>query len=260
MDDELTFTIYPETELASVDLLLKSLEDISRLVKQVDRSIYGPKSRHQWYVREIRSSAPTITLCPGQRGKEAVDAVGAGLRAITAGTDRPPAYFSEQVLESLHKMRRLFSRTSKARAVAVSVGGRQTATIRSDIGDQVDRILTAGYHNLGSLEGTLEVINVHRAPTITIWDRVYGSPVRCSIPREAGWIDRAKGLLEKRVIVAGQINYFANGLPRSVSDVTNIEDATPDSGLPKAEFGSIPDALVREIGAAEWLKAVRGDA
>ena len=260
MLDELTFTIYPETELASVDLLRKSLEDIGRLVKQVDRAIYGPKSKHRWYVGEIRSSAPTITLRPDPQGKEAVGAVGAGLRAVTAGTDRPPAYFSEQALESLQKMRRLFSRTSKARAISVSVNGLQTATIGSDIGDQVDKILTAGYHNLGSLEGTLEAINVHRAPTITIWDRVYGSPVRCSIPREAAWIDRVKGLLEKRVLVAGRINYFANGVPRSVTDVTDIEDATPDPSLPRAEFGSVPDALVREIGAAEWLKAIRGDA
>ena len=32
----------------------------------------------------------------------------------------------------------------------------------------------------------------------------------------------------------------------------------PDPSWPRAEFGSIPDMLVREVGAAEWLKAVRG--
>ena len=260
MKDELTFTIYPETELASVDLLRKSLEDVSRLIKQVDRAIYGPKSKHEWYVGEIRSSAPTITVRPDPQGRKAVGAIGAGLRSVTVGTDRPPPHFTEPALLDLRRMSRLFSGSGRARSIAVSVNGLQTATLQSDIRQQVDKILTAGYHNLGSLEGTLEVINVHRAPTITIWDRVYGSPVRCSIPREAAWIDRVKGLLEKRVLVAGHVNYFANGVPRSIADVTNIEHATPDPSLPRAEFGSIPDALVREIGAAEWLKAIRGDA
>ena len=260
MEDGLTFVIHPEAEFASVDLLWKSLEDIARLLVDVDRAMYGPKSKHQWYVGNIQSSAPTITVRPDPQGKDAVSVVGAGLRSVTAGTDRPPPHFSEQALLDLRKMTRLFRGGGKAMSIAVSVGGRQTAAIRSDIGEQVDRILTAGHHNLGSLEGTLEIINVHGAPTITIWERVSGSPVRCYIPRERAWIELVKSLLEKRVTVAGHIRYFANGVPRSVSDVTDIEDTTLNPSLPKAEFGSIPDALVREIGAAEWLKAVRGEA
>ena len=260
MNYDLTFVIYPESELASVDLLRKSLEDIGRLLKDVDRAMFGPKSTHLWYVGNIQSSAPTITVRPDPQGLEAAKAVGEGLLTVTAGTDRPPPHFSEQALVGLRKMTRLFRGSGNARSIAVSVDGHQITAIRHNIDEQVDRILTAGYHNLGSLEGTLEVINVHRAPTITIWDRVYGSPVRCSIPREAPWIDRVKGLLEKRILVTGYIHYFANSVPRSVSDVTTIEDATPDPGLPRAEFGSIPDSLVREIGAARWLKAIRRDA
>ena len=119
------------------------------------------------------------------------------------------------------------------------------------------RILNAGYRNLGSLEGTLEVIDVHGAPTVTIWERVSRSPVRCTIPDEDVWIARVKSLLGKRVTVTGDIRYFANGLPRAISDVTRIEDATPDPALPRAEFGSIPDGRVAEVGAAEWLKSIR---
>lgn len=259
MKYELTFVIYPESELASVDLLRKSLEDIGRLLKDVDRAMYGPKSTHLWYVGNIQSSAPTITVLPDPQGTEAAKAVGEGLLAVTAGTDRPPPHFSEQALIGLRKMTRLFRGGVKARSIAVSVDGHQITAIRRNIDEQVNRILTAGYHNLGSLEGTLEVINVHGAPTVTIWERVSGSPVRCYIPRERAWIDLVKGLLEKRVRIAGHIRYFANGAPRSIWDVSAIEDATPDSDLPKAGFGSIPDTRVRETGAAEWLKTVRGD-
>lgn len=263
MADDLTFVINPEYETASFGLLLKSLEDIRRLLRDVDQAIYGPKSAHDWAVRKLTSSAPTITVNPELNGQEAhetteaPEAVGVGLRAVTTGTDQPPRYFSEQALMDLGKMKRLFTGRSKARSIAVFVNGHQMATIQPDISAKVNRILTAGYQNKGSLQGTLEAINVHGAPTVTIWDRVSRSPVRCSIPRTPEWISHVKGLLEKRVTVTGEIHYFINGTPRSVHTVTEIEDATPDMDLPKAGFGSIPDLQVRESGAAQWLNTIR---
>ena len=259
MTDDLTFVINPEAEAASFGLLLKSLEDISRLLRDVDRAIYGARSQNQWLVRRLMSSAPTITVQPDLNGHEAAGAVGAGLGAVTAGTNQPPPHFSEQVLMDIRKMSRLFGGRSRARSIAVFVDGQQTATIGRGISEQVDRILAAGYRNLGSLQGTLEVISVHGAASVTIWDRVSGSPVRCSIPKDAEWIDRVKGLLQKRVSVTGDIRYFVNGTPQSISNVTNIEDATPDPTLPRAEFGSIPDRRVLEVGAAEWLNSIRAE-
>ena len=258
MTDDLTFVINPEAESASFGLLVKSLEDIGRLLREVDRGVYGPKSRNQWIVRSLKSSAPTITVQPDLNGREAAEAVGVGLRNLMTGVDHPPQYFTEQVLLNLQKMKRLFGGQSGATSITVWMNGQQTASIERDISQRVSRILNAGYHNFGSLEGTLEAINVHSMVTATIWDRVSRSPVRCSMPKYREWITRIKDLLEKRVTVTGDIHYFVNGIPRFISNVTDIQDATPDPSWPRAEFGSIPDMLVREVGAAEWLKAVRG--
>ncbi len=258
MANRITFVINPDDESASVGLLLKSLHDISRLLRDVDYAVYGAKNRHRWVVHELKSSAPSITLQPEQGDGEAVQAIGAGLHAITTGTDQPPPYFTEQVLEDLKGMRRLFGGKSKARSMSVLVNHEETATIRRDIAEKASRILTAGYHNLGSLEGTLEAINVHGRPTVTIWDRVSRSPVRCLIPKSDEWIAHVKSLLARRVLVTGEVHYFVNGAPRSVSGVIEIEDATPDANLPRAEFGSIPNRRVREVGAAEWLSSIRG--
>ena len=263
MEDDLTFVIHPEGDSASFALLSRSLEDIRRLLRGVDRAIHGVKSQHEWMVGELRSSAPTIALRPALNGHEAdgveaVHVIGAGLRIVTGGTDQPPPYFTEKALEDLGKMRRLFGGRGRATSIDVIVNREETATIEHDISEKVTRILNAGYRNLGSLEGTLEVISVHGAPTVTIWERVSRSPVRCFFPREDAWIVRAKHLLGKRVAVTGDIRYFVNGRPRSISSVTQIEDATPDPTLLRAEFGSIPDSRVAEMGAAEWLKSIRG--
>ena len=153
----------------------------------------------------------------------------------------------------------MFTGKNPARLIIVLRDGEQMAAIKRDTSEKTDRILAAGYHNLGSLEGTLEAINVHGKPTVTIRDKVTGLPVRCSIPEGADWLSRVEGLLEKRVLVTGSIRYSDNGAPRSISNVTAIEDATPDTNLPKAEFGSIPDARAAADPAA-FLQSVRDTA
>ncbi len=257
MEDELTFVVNAEAEIASFSLLSRSLEDIRLLLRDVDRAVYGPRSKHEWMVSKLSSSAPTITVHPDLNGRQAAEALGAGLRAVTAGTDRPPEHFTEQVLVDLQKMRRLFMGKGRATSITVSLNGRPAAAIQRDISEKVSRILNVGYTNIGTLEGTLEVINIHGKGSVTVWDRVSRSPVRCSITKNDEWIDHVKSLLGKRVMVTGDILYFVNAVPRSVSNVTYIEDATPDPSLPRADFGSIPDSRVREVGAAEWLNAIR---
>ena len=42
MPDQLTFIIDPTDEFSSLDLLVKSMEDIKRLLRDVDYAIYGP--------------------------------------------------------------------------------------------------------------------------------------------------------------------------------------------------------------------------
>ena len=257
MSDDLTFIINPETESASVGLLLKSLEEINRFLRDVDYAVYGPKHQHQWMVRRLKSSAPSITVEPDGGAGSSVEVIGEGLRTVMLGTEQPPRFFTERVLEDLTKMKRLFGGKSRAKSIDVIVDGQQTATISRDIAEKADRILSAGYYNIGSLQGTLEAINVHGSPTVTVWDRVSGSPVRCSIPNEHGWIDHVKDLLEKRVSVTGNIRYFVNGTPRSITSVIAIEDATPDPHLPRAEFGSIPDERAAR-DPAKFLQSIRG--
>ena len=255
MPNHLTFVINSADESSSIDLLIKSLEDIKRLLRDVDYAIYGHKPIEGWIVHSLKSSAPTITLAPNREDRQAVGVIGEGLRMVTEGTDQPPQHFTEPVFEDLKRMKRLFHGRSKARFMSVLMDDEETATIGEDIAKQADRILSAGHHNLGSLQGRLEAINMHGSLTATIWDRVSGAPVRWVFPRDG--TDTVKALLEKLVQVTGDIHYFSNGAPRSISNVIEIQDATLLQNLERAEFGSIPDRHVQEIGAVEWLESIR---
>ena len=256
MPDQLTFVIGPVEESSSIGLLSKALEDIRRLLRDVDYAIYGPETRKDWRIVTLKSSAPTITIAPDREDTRAVSVIAEGLQLVTEGTDQPPERFTEPVFEDLKRMKRLFHGRESAKSISVLMDGRQMAHIGRDIAKQADRVLSAGHHNLGALQGRLEAINVHNALTATIWDRISGAPVRWTFTR--GAMDEVKALLEKSVLVAGDIHYFSNGMPRSISNVTGIEEVQPFQDLGRAEFGSIPDRRVQEIGAADWLKSVRG--
>lgn len=257
MPPGLTFVINPESDVVSLDLFRRAVDDINRLLQDANYAIRREKSPKHWTIKSLHSSAPTITVDSPLGDYEAISAITRGIKQVTDGTDRPPDFFTERELENLKRMRRLFRGKDRAHSITVTVDDGQTAEIGSDISEKVDQILSAGYSNLGSLVGNLEAINLHRSPTFTIWERVSRAPVRCSFPNDATWKERVKDLLEKRVQVRGRIQYFLNGVPRSVSNIAELRDATPDPDLPKAYFGAIPDAQAARDPVA-FLNSIRG--
>lgn len=257
MPEHLTFIIDPADQFSSVDLLWKSLENIRKLLRSVDYSMSRRKPRQQWIVRSIKSSAPTLTLTPANGVcPEAVSVIGDGLRRVTAGTDIPPMYFSEPVLLDIKKMSRLFKGKDKARSIRVFMDGELTAIIEENIARQANRVLASGYRNLGSLQGMLEAISVHKSSTATIWEKVSGAPVRWKFRGEQ--MESIKELFGKQITVTGEIRYFANGAPRSITNVVAFQDATRKQYPVRASFGSIPDAAVQRMGVLKWLEAIRG--
>ncbi len=257
MPKDLAFTINPEDTAASINLFVRAIEDIKRLLHDVDYAVHRGTAKRRWIIRNLQSSAPTITVQPVLGDQESMDAVADGIRTVTIGTDQPPEHFTEKVLEDLRRMRRLFAGKDRARSIVVSVDKIETATIEKDISEKARRILTSGYWNLGSVEGTLEAINLHRSPRFTIWDRVSRAPVQCSFPNTSDWKEQVTTSLEKRVLVRGRIRYFVNGVPRVVTDIVDMEETTPNPNLPRADFGSIPDTVAAQDPGA-FLRAIRG--
>lgn len=257
MKQGLTFAIHPDGEAVSLGLLQKTIQDVHRLVRDVDYAVTKEKGIRRWMVEELRSSIPTITIRPLLDHSETVEAIMHGLQTVSRGSLEPPNYFTEEALEDLRRMRLLFIGRDRAKRLEFSFNGEEKAIVESDIGRKVEQILKGGYWNLGSLEGLLEALNLHGSPTFTIWDRVSKMPIRCNFPQEREWKDLTKSLLEKRVLVTGRINYFSNGSLRSITRIEGIEDASPKLDLPKATFGSIPSEEAAR-GSVEFLHKVRG--
>ncbi len=156
-------------------------------------------------------------------------------------------------------MRRFLSARGGLVKVAFFTNGSTAAPpaveIDDHIGDQVDRVLLAGYEDTGTIEGVLGAIQTHRGRYFTVWDDVSGAPVRCRLHDEKWWRHQVTSLLESRVAVHGRIRHFGNGTPRSV-EPEQIVDLAPAGDGPKATFGSIPDIIGNE-DAVEYIRRVR---
>ena len=238
----LTFVINPETKDASLDLFLKSIEDISRVIKQVDFAITRERSKRKWVITRLQASSPTVTIQPLVAG-ETLGVVVEGLRLLSdRDLSEPPPHFTTDVLNDVKKMRRLFRGKDKARNLSFRVNGSEIASVDSHISESVDRIFRASYDVLGSLEGTLDAVNLHgtTSASFTIWERISGHPVKCVFRKEL-WSEKVKDLLERRVLVAGKVRYFSNGRPALVRDIIDIEDQTRITSSNESDFGSVPE-------------------
>ena len=256
MSRGLTFTIYPESDFASVPLFLRAMEHISRLIRDVDFAMTRERAVRKWVIVEMHSSHPTITVRPVIGDDEVPQTIVTGLMLVESGTVEPPPHFTEQVLDDLRRWRTLFKGRDRAKSLTCSLNS-HSALLGEDIGRKAERILKGGYWNLGSVEGTLEAVNLHGNPSFTVWDRLSRGPVRCYFLNEQEKKDRVKALLEKRVLVSGQVNYFINGVPKSITHIESVDEASHDPGLPMAGFGSIPwDEAVKD--SVEFLAKARG--
>jgi hypothetical protein len=261
MADSLTVALHPENETLWLETLIRAIEDVRRVVKDIDLAVTRDRKGRPWVVTRLQSTVPTITLKPAVDGTQVVDAIAEGLRVL-AGEEDPrevPRYFSEDALDHLREMRHLFRGKYRARSIVFSTNEQpEIATVGADIDEKVARVLRGSYTMLGSLEGTLEALNMRpKPPAFTIWERMTGRPVRCSFNREQ-WLDRVVALLKRqsRALVTGEVRFFRNGMPRSIGEIRDIRDMTPDPSLPPGEFGSVPD-LTSGKDTVEYLRSMR---
>ena len=257
MTESITFVVQPETEAASLDLFLKSVQDVTRLIKGIDYVVTRERPRRKWVITRLQSSAPTVTISPLVHDRT-LDVVAEGLRLLTDGESlEPPPHFTAEVLKDVKRMRRLFRGKDKAKRLSFHLNGHEVAALDDGIGEKVDRILRSTYDVVGSLEGTLEAVNLHGGAIarFTIWERLSGHPVRCEF-RKDRWAAEVKAMLERTVLVSGRVRYFANGNPALMRDLRSIEDRSATTSTSESDFGSVPD-LTSGLDPQIYLERIR---
>ena len=264
--ETITFSLEPEGERVPFETLEAAVRGMRRLISDVDEAVAhqtGAAPR-RWFVERLSSSyptSPTVCLIPSEgegggelsTGRALVLGVGSISTGVAVG---PPAYFSEREMEDLVRLKRsVISRGVKR--IEIGSGEYPKAAVTASIESKIKAILRDEVSAQGSLEGELDAISVRRAPTFTIWERTTGRAVRCFFGEEQ--LETVRSLLHSRVHVAGRVNYFRDGKPRSVSGITELVAVPAFSRIPARDFWNSVPNLTGGIESVEYLRAAGFD-
>ncbi len=257
MADSFTLRIVPKYDELTLDALESSLRNVSLLVRAVDYGVTRERDR-PWIVESISAESPTlVTMRPAFGTTESIDVLVRGLDYLSTQIEAagPPERWGDYQLERAARLQATFRKP--VQELDFSANG-MSAAVRDDIKRRVSDVRKTGHVEYGSLEGELDALNVRnpKRAQFTIWESIGGQPIRCYFKPKM--LDQVLTLVKRRVLVAGQITYFRNGKPRSISDIRRIRDLAEAESDLGVESGSIPD-LTGKMSTSEYLHWARGD-
>lgn len=138
----------------------------------------------------------------------------------------PPEGFGPSQTELLLKLCKVVGKLPGGGQIKV---GRTTTPLTGDYTANVERVHKLGYVEIGSLEGTLDAINVHTDNRLTLYR--YGHHSKVSITFPDSMFEAVRKAVKKRVIVRGPIAYDLAHRIKSM-ELTELRVVPEDGQLP----------------------------
>jgi hypothetical protein len=209
------------------------LQDMMSLLREVQSDIIR-NGGVQWVVESISKSSPlSLSVVPiAERSRVPKRSLNQVSQSVTRGLKqiqkRPvrPAHFSDEALERAAKII-TFARNQDARLQVDS------QILDSQFLANVEQILGQQVREIGTIEGRLEAINVHRNRFFNVYDPLTARSIRCDFGQRIGSTVIGEAL-EQRVAVYGEIVYRESGeIVRIIAQ--SIEVFPPEEELPTAD-------------------------
>lgn len=237
---------------------MSQLQNLSATINRLDRDVSGGKSASIFRIAELSYSSPIrVVLEPDALPKRAymghliLESLGRVTTAIETG-DR----LTDIDADLLEDIRALARPVGKQVAATTLVFNGHQLDLSAKVTKRLDDALAVDEECEGTLEGSLDQINIHQgANTFHIYPDIGPKKVTCHFP--ARLYDDAVSAVGRRVEVSGTLRYRAGATyPHQVA-VTGIDVFPPESELPdwddlrgrapNATDGLSSEAFVREL-------------
>jgi hypothetical protein len=118
------------------------------------------------------------------------------------------------------------------------------------------RLLPVHHKAIGSVEGTLEAVSLHRGGRFTVYEYRTKKAVKSSFEREQ-WLEGIRAALGKRVEVGGLVEYNVRGEPLAIKiDRLRI---LGEGRLPTTrELGGSDPDFTGDMSTDEFIRTIRG--
>lgn len=217
-----------------------SVDTIQNLAIEIESRLKPPPLRPR---KPIRDTAPAVA-----------QSFVTGFENIEHRGISPP-YLSEFGLERLQKMMHLLHRNGAKGFTATALDVHRSVSVTEKGANTLRELLPPRRTEIGSVEGSLETVSVHRSPKLVIYDSLTRKGVTCNISGE-DTLKRATDNLGKKVVVGGMVYFNIKDEPVKI-DVENLR-VLGTKRLPTAAelLGSDPN-FTGDLTTDEYIRSIR---
>jgi hypothetical protein len=264
---ELSFEINGRVGDISANTFDAAIHHSVGLLREFDSAISGrPNGSLRWYIGRLHSNGSLLVTFlsrqkPARRKRDRLpdvsptvaDSFITGFEDLEVKAETPP-YLSEFGLRRAEELTGLIGRNGAEAFTFKSLD--KTIQVTHQATENISKLLPIRRYSIGSVEGLLEAINLHKKPRIIVYHAITNKAISCEFDQDT-WMHVVKENLGKRVTVFGRLHKNANGdtlrvTVEQIKPATGKRFALPDIG-PLGE----PD-FVAATSTAEYLRSIRG--
>lgn len=266
---ELRFDILGEHGEVPATTFKDSIQYAIYLLREFDSAISGkPRGVLGWYIERLRSNGdlsvvfrskarrtPSAARYPQDVDKAVASHLVSGFEDIEIKCETPP-YLSEFALQKVDKLANLIGKDG-TKGFHIESQSKETQVTRKTQ-ENIRRLLPISRIAIGSVEGTLEVVNLHNKPRFMVYDAISHKGVTCEFDPER-FMEKIKDSLGRTVAVFGDLHKNIKGDTLRVSvDRLEVIDAE-NRFRPLADRPEWDDPeFTKSRGSHEYLRSIRG--
>lgn len=263
MPKEITIRLSGQDGYVGVALLIETLENTLKLLRDLERAATAGGEEIRWEVIRASMQSPLeLTIAPKKSraavmrsAERVVKQYTGGFRLLSREPTAPPE-FDEATLRAVEKMVEGIGKENAK--LSISAPDEEPVEISPAVAENVKRAVEKAervgtLYEVGTIEGMLEEISTHGRDNFTIWEVLTNHRVECAVAN-AEQFENAKQWLRGRVAVSGRIKY-KNRKPVTIA-VEQMRLMKLRTALPQpSDIGKVD--ITGGISSEEYVRRLR---
>jgi hypothetical protein len=251
MPERITITVAAGGDDAEARAFSAVFQDILDLLDSLADERYQNSSKIIWRIVSLqKNSPPSITLESKTRRKLAAVLI-SGLTAIQTNGRRPFG------MNSMKIARRIGERCESRQVDAIVLkSGRAEFKPTPELASNADKLITANFYDMpSSVDGKLEIVNVHAGPKFSIFDDITRREIRCRFPESM--LEQVRKNLGKKITASGIVRFNSSTDSPTAINVDEIETLEADESIPSLEEMPVINVTGGSMSAEEFIRNQR---
>jgi hypothetical protein len=211
MSKRLQISIEGERGKISFETFAVVVHNTFDILADLDSAVSStPQGSLQWFITDVSFGSLLIAIESKSKlpdidySSKVTETFVDGLAHIQRERTTPP-YFSDYGLRKAQELAKKLRKDGAKAVIIHDIEREVKAMISPEVVPDLGKLINVRFQEIGSVEGRLEMISIHRVPRFTVYHAITQRSIRCKF--EPNLLDLVKEALGRRVVVSGVV-YF----------------------------------------------------